>query len=155
MGKILVTMQPIDMAPWEHPDADKWLTSIESWPRMVKLIYKTLEQEPRRYPHEIRAAASLVIMLCRNGLWPQGVEIPTVEKTVALARRQLSQVKHQFSIQARINPELIRDRSYRTLLDSLDEELRILESRISDVETDHPQQPPCSWTEFWSASPTE
>ena len=89
-------------------------------------------------------------MFARTNLWPvERAGILSIEDVAGLARRQLAQVKHQFSIKARIEPELKRDPTYRKLMDSLDEELKILESRVSDEEHELPEKPPSSWKEFW------
>ena len=144
-------MKELKLEPWMDETALRWLASLDSWPRLVRLLQKTLEQEPRKFPHQIRAAAALLIMIGRDGLWPVKSGIMSLQDVSGLARRQLAQVKHLFSTQARLDRGLVKDRGFRTLLNSLDEELRILEARASreDPRT-LPQEPPCSWGKFWN-----
>ncbi len=138
-----------NLAPWDHDDAIRWLGTVESWTSFARLIEKTLRQEPRKFPHQIRAATALVIMFCRPNMWPSRQGAGSIESILSLARRQLVQVKQLFSHKARINPDLKRDRTFRTLMDSLDQELRILESRVGEDDFSIPEHPPCTWTEFW------
>lgn len=138
-----------DEAPWLDESAVRWLATLDSWPRLAQLLQKTLQQDPLKFPHQIRAAAALTIMIAREGLWPRRGNLMDIESVAGLARRQLAQVKQLISTQTRIDRDLVRDRSVRTLLESLDEELRNLESRAS---TDFPpvrQEPPRTWGKFW------
>ncbi len=139
-------MNNLNLEPWLDEDAARWLATLESWPRMIKLILTTLKQDPRKYPHQIRAAAATVIMIGKKGLWPNHSGVMPVPEAASLARRQLAQVKHLISVQARIDRNLVKDRAFRSLLNSLDEELRILEARTEDSESaSHPQRPPTTW----------
>lgn len=115
---------------------------------MRRMIEGTLNLSPKDHAHEIRAAASMVIMFCREGLWPEsnpGDIIPIIE----LAARQLSHVKQLYETRGRIKPELQASKSYRMLLKSFDEEIRILEARIADPKPKMPNQAPCTWETFW------
>ena len=144
-------MKNLKLEPWMDETALRWLATLDSWPRLVRLVQTTLKQEPRKFPHQIRAAAALLIMIGREGLWPTSSGILSIEDVSGLARRQLAQVKHLFSTQARLDRGLVKDRGFRTLLNSLDEELRILEARASrDDSPALPQEPPCSWGDFWT-----
>ena len=138
-----------DLSPWSDEQAIRFLATFESWNQMARLIQTTLKQDPRKYPHEIRAASSLVILICRENIWPNRSDMMSIDDVVGLARRQLAQVKHQFSIKARIDPKLKQNPKFRRLLDSIDQEMRILESRIADPPLQLPQEPPVSWGNFW------
>lgn len=147
-------MKKLKMEPWQDEEASRWLANLESWPRMIKLIQTTLKQDPRKYPHQIRAAAATVIMFGKQGLWPEKSGLMSLSDVASLARRQLAQVKHLISVQARIDSDLVKDRAFRSLLNSLDQELRILESRTEQSETlSLPQQPPATWGKFWFDPP--
>ena len=142
-------MSANELAPWHDEHAQHWLSSFSSWPKMARLIQTTLNQDPRKYPHQIRAAAALIIMLGRENIWPDRIDLMPLEDVVGLARRQLAQVKHQFSVKARINPKLKQNPKFRLLLDSIDQELKILESRVSEDPMNMPNEPPSTWTNFW------
>lgn len=92
----------------------------------------------------------MVIMMGRKGVWPERIDLPSLDDSVAVARRQLAQVKHHFSVSARINPDLKKHPGFRSLLDSIDNELKILESRMSENELNMPDEPPSSWKDFWA-----
>jgi len=143
-------MKTSELSPWSDEQSIRFLSTFESWANMAHLIQTTLKQDPRKYPHQIRAACAVVIMICRDKLWPERSDLMTIDDVVSLARRQLAQVKHQFSIKARINTELKQNPKFRRLLDSIDQEMRILESRVAEEPLDLPQEPPASWGQFWS-----
>ena len=130
----------MELEPWNDPAARQWLTTLKSWPKMAKMIQSTLRQDPQKYPHQIRAAASAIIMFAREGLWPQSSGVLAVEDVAALARRQLSQIRSVFSVQTRVNRDLLKDHQFKQLLKSLDQELRLLESRGSSEHHDVPQE---------------
>jgi hypothetical protein len=138
-----------NIAPWSTEEGRQWLASFQGWRKMRRLIQGTLQLDTQQYAHEIRAAAAMVILFCRDDLWPVGDQesfVPTIE----MAARQLSHIKQLYETKGRIRPELQSSRSYRRLLKSLDEEIRILEARISEPKPKMPDQPPCTWGEFWS-----
>ena len=142
-------MSQVELAPWYDEQAIHWLSSFNSWARMAQLIQTTLKQDPRKYPHQIRAAASLVIMLGRDNVWPDRIDVMSLEDILGLARRQLVQVKNHFSVTAKMNTKLKQHPKFRQLLDSMDQEIRILESRMSEEPVNIPNEPPSSWTNFW------
>ena len=137
------------LPPWEGQEARQWLNAFQPWRKMRRLIHGTLQLDPNENAHQIRAAASMVILFCRDGLWPVG-EQGSIEPIIELAARQLSHVKQLYETKGRIRPSLQSSKSYRTLLRSLDEEIRILEARIADPKPKMPDKPPCSWGDFWS-----
>ena len=143
-----VSDQNADVPPWETPEGRKWFATFQGWRAMRRMIEGTLNLSPKDHAHEIRAAASMVIMFCREGIWPevgQGEMLPVIE----LAARQLSHVKQLYETRGRIRPELQASKNYRLLLKSFDEEIRILEARAADPKPKMPNQPPCTWGEFW------
>lgn len=135
--------------PWESESATKFLASCQSYRNVLKMIQRTLEQDARNYPHEIRAAAALVILLCRENLWPARDGIEELDRVANLATQQLTKIKQLFEQRCRIDPKLHANPSYRSMLDSLNQEIRILESRISDSKPMMPKEPPGSWGDFW------
>lgn len=140
-------------APWDDAKSADWLCAFEPWQRMVRQVRQTLEREPRNFPHEIRAAASFVILFCREGTWPNFRDPIDGIGILDLARRQLSVVRQMYALEGRNNRDLMANSNYKSLLKSLEEEIRILESRASDEEVIMSNQPPCSWGEFMGKRP--
>lgn len=142
-------------APWEDQDAIDWLRDSQQFRHFCRLIEGTLRLETKKHPHEIRAAAALVIMLCRKNLWSTKMRddeeavIKELDQVVSLAVRQLIQIKQMFEMSANAKPEMQSNSTYRNLLKSLDQEIRILEARMTDPKPDLPQQPPVTWGKFW------
>ena len=136
------------LAPWETPNGRNLLSSLQGWRQMRRLIEGTLRLEGTERAHEVRAAASMVIMFCRDGFWPVEDEAE-MQRLLGLAARQLTHVKQLYETKGRIRPELQSSRSFRRLLTSIDEEIRILEARMEDPPPPMPNEPPCTWGRFW------
>jgi hypothetical protein len=140
--------------PWDDPDAIEWAQNSTAVRELCRLVEGTLRLETKKHPHEIRAAAATVIMLCRKNLWStrdrddDAVQIE-LDRIVSLAARQLVQIKQLFELNANSKPEMQSNKTYRNLLVSLDEEIRILEARMTDPKPTLPEQPPCTWGDFW------
>jgi hypothetical protein len=137
-----------NLAPWDDGEAGAWLSSFAPWQQVIRLVHGTLQLEAHKNPQEIRAAASMVIMFCRENLWPSNKEDER-EKILELAARQLSTIKQLYETKARNNNKLQSNKKYRDLLASIDQEVRLLEARMSDPKPQLPNQPPCTWGEFW------
>ncbi len=135
--------------PWDNERAAKFLGEFLPYRSMLKSIHGTLRLEAQKHPHEVRAAAALVILLCRENLWPTQLGTEERDQIVHLAARQTARLKQLYEQRAKTKPELQSDPTYRRLLTSLDQEARILESRLSDPKPSMPKEPPCTWGEFW------
>ncbi len=136
-------------APWNDKHAMDWLATFEPWLQALRLIHGTLQLETKKYPQEIRAAVAMVVLFCRENLWPTRDE-NEIEKILQLAVRQLSTIKQLYETKARINPDLMSNKNYRNLLVSIDQEVRILEARMSDPKPNLPNEPPITWGKFWA-----
>ena len=136
------------VAPWETEDGQRWLEELRPWGQAMRLIHGTLQLETKKHPQEIRAAASLVLMFCRENLWPTRDE-HHIDRVLELAARQLTSIKQLYENKARSNPEMMTNRNYRTLLVSIDQEVRILEARMSDPKPPMPNEAPASWGDVW------
>ncbi len=142
--------KPIDkLAPWENESAAQWLATFTPWQQSLRLIKGTLKLEAHKSPQEIRAAAAMVIMFCRDNLWPSNSDSER-EKVIELAARQLSTIKQLYETKARNDGSLLSNKKYRNLLTSIDQEIRLLEARITDPKPQLPNEPPCTWGEFWT-----
>ena len=136
-------------APWDAPEAAEWLSGFDPWKKTIRLIHGSLQLEARTHPQEIRAAAAMVVLFCRENLWPLA-ENEIHEPIMELAARQLSTIKQLYETKSRLEPSLQSNKNYRNLLRSIDQEIRILEARLSDPKPKMPNEPPCTWGSFWT-----
>ena len=140
--------------PWSNSDAIRWVAESDSMRQMCRLVEGTLRLEVDSRPHEIRAAACMVIMLARKNLWSASVSgdeevADELDRLVGLASRRMGAVKQIFEKNMKANPELKNDLSYKKFLESVTQEIRILESRMSEGPSKLPEEPPCTWGDFW------
>jgi hypothetical protein len=138
-----------ELAPWRDMRGTDSFCRSEAWLKFTSLVTRTLENDPRRFPHQIRAAAAMVILFCRNGLWPSRRGQDELEEVLSLARRQLSQIRQLYAAEARVNPEISGNKDFRDLLKSLDEEMRCLDARASEDPLNLPNEPPLTWGKFF------
>jgi len=136
-------------APWNGQQGSDWLASFDPWLETLRLVHGTLQLDTASHYHEIRAAAAMVIMFCRENLWPTKDD-STIEQVLELASRQLSNIKQLYEYKARTNPALKTNPSFRDLLTSIDEEVRLIEARMSDDAPTMQNTPPKTWGEFWT-----
>jgi hypothetical protein len=141
-------IDPKSVVPWEDELASELLSSSIPWKAFIRMIRRTLELDPRDYPHQIRCAAGLMILLCRRGLWRQNDQ--ERDELIATARRQLSNIKQLYSSEARLRPEIANSTAFRSLLKTLDEEMRVLDARLSDTPLNIPNHEPQGWGPFFS-----
>lgn len=136
-------------SPWDDPDAAMWIRSFDAWGQTLRLVQGTLQLKTKDNLHEIRAATSMVIMFCRENLWPTEDQIER-EQIIESAVKQLSMIKQLFESKARVDSSLLSNEKYRDFMTSLDQEVRILEARISDPKPVMTNTPPVCWGEFWT-----
>ncbi len=116
--------------------------------RMTRLVLKTLENDPRQFPIQIRAAAALVILLGRRGLWPAHDQ-EEMNGIAAQARRCLSVVREYYSIESKRREDVATHSGLHRLLKTLETEMRILDARQSEEPLNIPDAPPESWGNIW------
>ncbi len=145
-------METQSLVPWKDSTASEWLGKQEAWQRLLQYVCATLESDPRKYPNQIRAAASLVIMLGREGFWSIAHGQRDREHLASLAKRQLAQIKQMYSIESRGNPTLLGDPAYKKFMQTLDEEMRLLEARMNGEEINLADEAPSSWGDFWNVT---
>jgi hypothetical protein len=138
-----------ELSPWNDRETNIWLKDAKAWELFTSMIARTLENDPRRYPQQIRAAAAFVILFARPGLWPTRRDAMELENLIALARRQLSQVRQLFAAESRQRPEVTSSPDFRMLMKTLDEEMRCLDARLSEMPLNIPNSPPISWGRFF------
>jgi hypothetical protein len=147
MGENLL-MRYSPLAPWMNEQATRWLATSEQWLRLLSMVKRTLENDAQRFPHQIRAASAVVIMLCREGYWPARFDQRERDEIVALAKRQLTVVRQAYAFEARSRPELLANPDYKAILQGLDDELRLLDARMADEPANLPDRPPSCWGKF-------
>ncbi len=133
-------------APWHHPDVHEWLVAFRPWQNYTHHVRQILERKPQQFAHEVRGAAALVIMLGREKLWPTN----DLEDVVYLASAKLGTVRNLIFSMSNKNKELLNDERYRLLIQSIDEELRILATRRSRAKRTAAEEAPASWVGFWN-----
>lgn len=137
------------MCPWNQPDAATWLSGNEALRRLTRLVVRTLDNDPRQFPIQIRAAAALVILLCRRGLWPASGGQPERDQVVEQARRALAQIRQYYSAESKRRDDLAGHDSFPRLLKAIEEELRCLDARLSESPINVPDEPPAAWGNIW------
>lgn len=137
------------LAPWMNDRATNWLATSDGWLRLLSMVRRTLENDARRFPHQIRAATAMVILFCREGYWPAKLGQRERDEIVALAKRQLTVVRQAYAFEARSKPELLANPDYKALLGGLDDELRMLDARLADEPVNIPDAPPACWGRFF------
>ncbi len=135
-----------DEAPWHVPEVKNWLADFHPWHNYAHHIKQMLERKYQQFPFEIRAAAGLTIILARKGLWPTD----DLEDVIYLASTKLTHIRNKIFSKSAKNKELLSDDRFRILIKSMDEENKILSSRMSRVRSDAPEKMPCTWEGFWA-----
>ncbi len=116
--------------------------------RVARLVEKTLENDPRQFPIQMRAAASIVILLCRSGMWPAHDQ-EDLNEVVGQARRNLANIRELYSVESKRREEVGQHHSLHKLLKGLEAEMRILDARASETPLNIPDEPPEAWGINW------
>jgi hypothetical protein len=145
--ELKIMSQP-NRSPWFQPDAVTWASGNEAMRRFTRLILKTLENDPRQFPIQMRAAASMVIMLCREGMWPAH-DKQELDDVVGQARRNLSVIREFYSIESKRRDDVATHASLNRLLKTIETEMRILDARQSEEPLNIPNEPPEAWGNIW------
>lgn len=138
-----------EACPWNQPDAATWLSGNEALRRFVRLIRKTLDNDPRQFPLQMRAAAAMVILLCRRGLWPASGGQPELDEVVGQARRNLALIRQLYSVESKRREDVGGHESLNHLLRAIEDEMRILDARLSEKPLNIPDSPPETWGKIW------
>jgi len=134
--------------PWNQPDASTWLSGNDSIRRVARLVEKTLDNDPRQFPIQMRAATTMVILLCRAGMWPAHDQ-EELNEVIAQARRNLTMIRELYSVESKRREEVGQHQSLHRLLKGLEAEMRILDARMSESPLNIPDEPPESWGLTW------
>lgn len=142
--------QSHDRCPWNQPDAATWLNGNEAMRHFATLVTRTLENDARQFPLQMRAAAAIVILLARPGMWPGGSP-EELDHVLLAARRNLSVIRELYSIDSKRRDDLggKHGTSLHRLLKAIEYEMRILDARLSDEPLNIPNEPPEAWGLKW------
>lgn len=125
-----------DIDPWGNDSGADWFGDMFEQTKLAEHVRKTLQNaDPEDEHEEIRAAASMLVMLGRTYVWPIG----TIDQDLTLAATRLEEL---FAV-----PELEDNEEF---LEAIRDEMQELRSRIKDSNV---KSPPAKagkkWWEFW------
>ena len=120
-------------APWDDDSAADWFGDLFDEIPLAAKVEQTLSLDPEEYAAEIRAAASLLVMLGRSYIWP----IDDIDRHLQLAITAMEKVRVVFDDE----PEFAT---------AVDAEIAILKSRQANQKDRPPVEQPASWGDFWS-----
>lgn len=121
-------------APWDDDSAADWFGDLFDELPIAKKVEETLQLDPEEYAAEIRAAASLLVMLGRTYVWP----IDDVEKHLQLAIAQMKKVQAVFA------------EDWPEFANAVAEEIAVLKSRQANAQDARVLSQPASWGNFWN-----
>jgi hypothetical protein len=120
-------------APWDSDAAADWYGDLFDEMPLAAKVEATLKADPEEYADEIRAAAALLIMLCRTYVWP----VDDIDRHLKLAISQMEKV-------------LAASEDEPEFASAVAEDIAVLKSRLANA-PDAPVLPqPESWGDFWS-----
>ena len=123
-------------APWNNDSGADWFGDMFDNTKLADYVRRTLkEAEPQNDYAEIRAAASMVVMLGRVYVWP----IKQLDEDLSLAAEKLEVLLKV--------PELNESAE---IIASIQEEIRELRSRMKQNKPQPPQENDGrKWWQFW------
>lgn len=120
-------------APWDDDSAADWFGDMFDAIPLATKVEETLSLDADEYAAEIRAAASLLIMLGRTYIWP----IDDIDRHLELAISKMEEVRAVYADE----PELAA---------AVDDDLAILRSRKANKKDSPVISQPVSWGNFWA-----
>ena len=122
--------------PWDNDGAADWFGDLFDKTKLAKQVEDTLKLEAEDSHEEIRAAASVLLFLGRDYVWP----VHDLDRHLTLAADRLEAVSRLDVIGE--SPELV---------DEIRVEIQELRSRIKASGTSQPPPPPPrKWWQFWT-----
>jgi hypothetical protein len=122
--------------PWENDGAADWFGDLFDKTKLARQVEDTLQLGAEDSHEEIRAAASILLFLGRDYIWP----LRDLERHLSLAADRLEQVNRLDVIAE--SPELVEE---------IRVEIQELRSRIKASDTAPPSLPPSKkWWQFWA-----
>lgn len=124
-----------DKLPWDNDGAADWFSELFQKTKLATYVEETLKQKVDDSHEEIRAAASVVLLLGRNYVWPVG----DLDRHLKLAADRLEEVSRVSEIAE--EPEFVEE---------IRAEIQELRSRIKAPGSEQsPQAPKKKWWQFW------
>ena len=124
-----------DKLPWDNDAAADWFAELFEKAKLAKHVEDTLKLEVEKAHDEIRAAASVLLFLGRNYVWP----VHDLDRHLALAANRLEQVSRVAEIAE--SPELVEE---------IHAEVQELRGRIKTNGSAQPTLPHArKWWQFW------
>lgn len=125
-----------DKLPWDNDAAADWFSELFEKTKLAKHVEDTLKLEVEQAHDEIRAAASVLLFLGRNYVWP----VHDLDRHLALAADRLEQVSRVAEIAE--SPELVAE---------IQAEVQELRGRIKTNSAAQPASPQTrKWWQFWT-----
>jgi hypothetical protein len=120
-------------APWDDDSAADWFGDLFDEIPLATKVEETLNLDPEEYAAEIRAGASLLVMLGRTYVWP----VDDIDRHLQLAITQMKKVRAVYDNE----PEFA---------DAIAEEIAVLQSRQANAADAPVISQPASWGNFWT-----
>ena len=125
-----------DKLPWDNDAAADWFAELFEKTKLAQHVENTLKLEVAAAHDEIRAAASVLLFLGRNYVWP----VYDLDRHLALAADRLEQVSRIPEIAE--SPELVEE---------IHAEVQELRGRIKTSPAAQPISPQTrKWWQFWT-----
>jgi hypothetical protein len=125
-----------DKLPWDNDAAADWFAQLFEKTKLAKYVEDTLKLEVEKAHDEIRAAASVLLFLGRDYVWP----VHDLDRHLALAADRLEQVSRVAEIAA--SPELLAE---------IHAEVQELLGRMKTNGSPQPNLPQArKWWQFWT-----
>jgi len=122
--------------PWDNDGAADWFDELFEKTKLAKQVEDTLKLDVDNCPEEIRAAASVLLFLGRNYIWP----VHDLDRHLSLAADRLEAISRIGVIVE--SPELVAE---------IRAEIQELRSRIKASNASQaPPPPPRKWWQFWT-----
>ena len=124
-----------DVAPWDNDGGADWFGDMFDKTKLAEHVRETLQGDPQEEYEEIRAAASLVVMLGRAYVWP----IEQIDQDLSLAASKLEQL---------LSVPVLQESE--EIIVSIREEIQELRSRIKDSNVEPVfSKNDKKWWQFW------
>jgi hypothetical protein len=123
--------------PWDNDGAADWFDNLFNNTKLAKYVEDTLKLDPAGDHEEIRAAASILLFLGRNYIWP----VRDLDRHLALAADRLEEINRLDVITE--SPELV---------EQIRVEIQELHTRVKKPDSSQPPATPPvrKWWQFWS-----
>jgi hypothetical protein len=124
-----------DKFPWDNDGAADWFSKLFEKTKLAKHVEDTLNLQVEDSHEEIRAAASVVLFLGRDYIWP----VHDLDRHLTLAADRLEALSQLDAIKE--SPELVEE---------IRVEVQELRSRIKTVGNSQPPPRLRRWWQFWT-----